>query len=95
MKLAAVEKFLAGAGGDSVVVEFGISNRTVFHKWVALYLAHGVEGLNPKPKGRKPGSKPKVAETDQQKISRLEFEVEALKKLEALVASEQRQARKR
>ncbi|MEG0363522.1 MAG: helix-turn-helix domain-containing protein, partial [Aurantimicrobium sp.] len=37
LKIAAVEKFLAGTPKQDVLVEFEISTRAVFDKWVVLY----------------------------------------------------------
>lgn len=95
LKVAAVEKFLAGTTKPEILVEFDITAMGLFNKWVAIYRQQGPEGLRPKAKGRKPSNNAGGVETDTQKIARLEFEVEALKKLQALVASEQQRARKR
>jgi transposase len=54
LKLAAVEKFLAGTPKTDIVLEFGISARSLFDKWVAAYRKDGPSGLVPKPRGRKP-----------------------------------------
>lgn len=95
-KVAAVEKFLAGIPVPEVIDFYGIANRGLFNKWVALYRKAGPEGLKPKPKGRpKSVNIPLDQETLEQKVARLEFENEALKKLNALVALEQRRISKR
>lgn len=86
LKLAAVEKFLAGTPKSDIIAEFGISTRAVFDKWVAAYRKDGPEGLAPKPKGRKPlvvGQ-----ESLEAKVYRLEIENALLKKFHALVAKE-------
>ena len=90
LKLAAVEKFLAGTPKTEIILEFEISTRAVFNRWVFAYRKDGAKGLVAKPKGRKP----LVAgqESLEQKIYRLEMENALLKKFQALMAKE-RQAR--
>ena len=87
LKLEAVEKFLAGTPKSKIILEFGISTRALFDKWVVIYRKDGAEGLVAKPKGRKP----LVAgqESLEQKIYRLEMENALLKKFQALMAKEQ------
>lgn len=84
VKLAAVEKFLAGAVKPDVMLEFNISTRAMLNKWLAIYRDHGAEGLIAKPKGRPKRPKDQLPETDAEKIHRLEFENAVLKKLIAL-----------
>lgn len=86
LKVAAVEKFLAGTSKTDIVLEFGISARSLFDKWVAAYRKDGPSGLAPKPKGRKPS----VVGTEslEAKVYRLEMENALLKKFQALVAEE-------
>lgn len=86
LKQAAVEKFLAGTPKADVILEFGISTRAVFDKWVAAYRKDGPSGLAPKPKGRKPSVVGK--ESLEAKVYRLEMENALLKKFQALVAEE-------
>jgi transposase len=69
------------------MAEFEITSRAMVNKWVAAYLVSGPEGLKPKPRGRPP--KKVGVETLEQKVARLEFENEALKKLQALVDLQQ------
>lgn len=90
LKVAAVEKFLAGTPKTEIILEFEISTRAVFNKWVFAYRKDGAKGLVAKAKGRKP----LVAgqESLEQKIYRLEMENALLKKFQALMAKE-RQAR--
>lgn len=86
LKVAAVEKFLAGTSKTEIILEFGISTRSVFDRWVAAYRKDGPAGLVAKPKGRKPlviGE-----ESLEQKVYRLEMENALLKKFQALVAEE-------
>lgn len=82
VKVAAVEKYLAGASTTEVVAEFEIPNRGLFDKWVAIYRRDGAEGLEPKPVGRKP--KVDRAETLEEENARLRLENAVLKKLNAL-----------
>lgn len=89
VKLAAVEKFLAGAVKTEVMAEFNITTRAMLNKWVAVYRDQGVEGLNPKPKGRPKKNTNPALETDSEKIFRLEMEVAVLKKLIALESQEE------
>lgn len=84
VKVAAVEKFLAGATKAEVLTEFGISGRGLFNKWVAIYRLQGAAGLEPKRAGRKArGDKP---ETLEEEVARLRLENAVLKKLNALAA---------
>ena len=84
LKLAAVEKFLAGASKSSVVQEFQISTYNIFNRWVVAYRNEGPEGLKPKPKGRRKRNLLAMPETDAEKIYRLEMENAVLKKFLAL-----------
>lgn len=93
VKVAAVERFLAGSSTADVVLEFEISTRSLLDKWVAIYRAQGAEGLRPKRKGRVP--KDPNVETLEQKVARLEMENLVLKKLNALVAADQRRTGKK
>lgn len=86
LKVAAVEKFLSGTSKTDIVLEFGISARSLFDKWVATYRKDGPSGLAPKPKGRKPSVVGK--ESLEAKVHRLEMENALLKKFQALVAEE-------
>jgi transposase-like protein len=87
VKLAAVLKHLEGVPLPVVMTEFGITTRAMANKWVAAYRVSGPDGLKPKPRGRPP--KHAGVETLEQKVARLEFENEALKKLQALVDLQQ------
>ena len=86
LKLAAVEKFLAGTPKADIIFEFGITTRAIFDRWVAAYRKDGPSGLVAKPKGRKPSVVGE--ETLEQKVYRLEMENALLKKFQALVAKE-------
>jgi transposase-like protein len=87
LKVAAVEKFLAGTPKSQILLEYEISTRSLFNKWVAAYRKDGPEGLVAKTKGPKPS----VVGTEslEQKIYRLEMENALLKKFQALMAKEQ------
>jgi transposase-like protein len=93
VKVAAVERFLAGMSTSDVVLEYEISTRSLLDKWVAIYRAQGAQGLQPKLRGRIP--KDRSAETLEQKVKRLEMENTALKKLQALVTADQRRTGKK
>lgn len=87
LKVAAVEKFLAGTPKPEILLEFGISTRALFNKWVLTYRTDGPEGLSPKLRGRRPtgiGS-----ESLEQKVHRLEMENALLKKFQALMIEDQ------
>ena len=88
LKVAAVERFLSGVPKPDVLVEFGISNRSLFNKWVARYRASGPDGLVAQTRGPKPKSTVKASVSDAEKIRLLEMEVEVLKKYNALLAEE-------
>lgn len=89
VKVAAVQKFLAGTMKAEILAEFDITSRSLFNKWVAAYRQHGVEGLRPKAKGRPKKNPDPNSESDAEKIFRLEMEVEVLKKLIALRSEEE------
>lgn len=89
MKLAAIEKFLAGTTKAEVIDEFGISTRSLFNKWLATYRSEGAQSLAKKPKGRPKRSVDQSPETLEQKVYRLEMENAVLKKFHALMAKEE------
>lgn len=95
LKLAAVQRFLAGTPNPQVCLEFEIPGQSILRRWVRDYRAAGPDGLKPKPKGRPRKDDSVRPETQEEKIARLEFEIEALKKLQALVALERRRKPKR
>ena len=86
LKVAAVEKYLAGTPKSEIIAEFAISTRALFNKWVAAYRKDGASGLVAKAKGRKP-SVPGT-ESLEAKLYRLEMENAILKKFHALMAKE-------
>ena len=88
VKVAAVEKFLAGASKTDVVAEFEISNRGMLTKWISAYREGGPEVFSTKAKGRpRKDSRP---ETLEQRLAFLEMENEILKKWVALAQEEDR-----
>jgi transposase-like protein len=89
VKLAAVERVLTGVSKSEVIVEFGISNRSLLNKWLVLYRLDGAKGLVGKPKGRPKRSVDLSPETLEQKVYRLEMENAVLKKFHALMAKEE------
>jgi transposase-like protein len=52
VKLALVQRFLAGETGPELAIEAGLSSRQLLQKWVKAYRLEGEDGLRPKPKGR-------------------------------------------
>ena len=87
LKVAAVEKFLAGTPKTDIVAEFGISARSLFERWVTAYRKDGPAGLAPKPRGRRPSVVGQ--ESLEQKVQRLEMENALLKKFQALMAEDE------
>lgn len=78
-KLAAVKEVLSGASTGSVTVEFEITNRSMLNKWIKKYREGGPDALKSSVKGRPRGDGSVRQETQEEKIARLEFEIEALK----------------
>lgn len=95
LKVAAVEKFLAGTSKSDVLLEFGISQRSVFNKWVAAYRKDGPMGLASKAKGRKPVERDPAHQSLEERVRFLEMENEVLKKLHALMDQDQTLKKKR
>jgi len=52
VKLALVQRFLAGETGQDLAVEAGLSSRQQLQKWVRDYRLEGEDGLRPKGNGR-------------------------------------------
>ena len=95
LKVAAVEKLLAGNSKVNVLAEFGITNRGVLNKWVADYRAEGVLGLVDKPRGRKPRGKAPASQSLEERIYHLEMENAVLKKFHALMDEQKALNKKR
>lgn len=54
VKLAVVQRALAGELKSALAQEFGLSSPKIIAAWVRRYRAEGEDGLRPKPKGRPP-----------------------------------------
>lgn len=52
VKLALVQRFLAGESGQELAVEAGLSSRQQLQRWVRIYRLEGEDGLRPKRTGR-------------------------------------------
>jgi transposase len=79
-------------------IQFGISGSSTVWQWEQRYLEKGIEGLEGKQKGRKPGTpKPKPPKTREEELLEenlyLRAENEYLKKLNALVAEREKRER--
>jgi transposase len=94
LKLALVERFIAGEKAQELAAEAGLSSSGLLKNWAAAYRRDGADALRPKPKpGRTPGSAP-AAEPELERLRRenelLRAEVAYLGKLRALRAQERR-----
>ncbi|OOS26861.1 helix-turn-helix domain-containing protein [Moraxella pluranimalium] len=56
-KHTAVLQLLAGQSIRTLAIELNISNHGLLCQWLKAYQTHGIMGLTPKPKGRRPMSK--------------------------------------
>ena len=95
LKVAAVEKFLAGKAKADVLAECGITSRAVLKKWVSAYRADGVLGLADKPRGRKPRGKDPSSQSLEERIYHLGMENAVLKKFHALMDEQKALNKKR
>lgn len=96
IKLEVINRHLSGESKKSLAVEYNIK-RAMIDQWLKRYEENGYNGLKDKPKGRPTAVKKKkiedesLTETERlikqkdERILELEAEVEALKKLRALV----------
>ena len=81
--------------------QFGVSDHHLVSSWERIYLTEGAEGLYVERRGRRSteraaGKMPKKVEEDLlAEVQRLRAENAYLKKLQALVQEEERQARRR
>ena len=87
-----------GISSEAAAVQFGITGVATVRGWERSYMENGIEGLQPKKKGRRPKvPKPKVPVTPYEQLlaenEYLRAENEYLKKLNALVA--EREAREK
>ena len=94
LKLALVERFIAGETAQDLAAEAGLSSSGLLKNWAAAYRRDGVDALRPKPRGRPrtPGSPPAEPELERllRENERLRAEVAYLGKLRALRAQERR-----
>jgi transposase len=87
-----------GISSEAAAVQFGITGAATVRGWERRYMENGIEGLQPKKKGRRRRApKPKVPLTPYEQLlaenEYLRAENEYLKKLNALVA--EREAREK
>lgn len=96
LKLALVERFIAGETAQDLAAEAGLSSSGLLKNWAAAYRREGADSLRPKPKGRpKAPDAPPPAELPElerlrRENERLRAEVAYLGKLRALRAQERR-----
>jgi transposase-like protein len=96
VKLALVERFLAGETAPDLAAEAGLSSALLLNSWVRAYRREGADALRPKPKGRpRKADSPPAAEVSElerlrRENERLRAEVAYLGKLRALRAQKQR-----
>lgn len=95
IKLEIIQKLNIGYSINQLMVEYTVTD-TQIHKWVSQFEELGYDGLKNKKKGRPPSMKKELKQIDpndkdallkakDERIRELECEVEALKKLRALV----------
>lgn len=105
LKLALVERFIAGETAQALAAEAGLSSSGLLKNWAAAYRREGADALRPKPKPRpgkpesppppttepEPGTAPELElERLRRENERLRAEVAYLGKLRALRAQERR-----
>lgn len=92
VKLAVVQRFLAGEAKTDLAQEFGLASPKTVMRWVRAYERAGEDGLHPKQQGRPPGARRDEPELErvQRENLYLRAEVAYLKKLQALRAQKQR-----
>lgn len=104
-KLEIVQKFNEGCSINQLMIEYLVTDLQI-KKWVKDYEKLGYDGLQNKKKGRPPAVKKEVKQIDpndkdallkakDERIKELECEVEALKKLRALVQQRSEQQTKK
>lgn len=96
VKLALVERFIAGETSLNLATEAGLSSPLLLQRWVREYRRDGADGLRPKPKGRprSPESPPPPELSELERLrrenERLRAEVAYLGKVRALRAQPRR-----
>ena len=96
LKLAVVERALAGEPKVALAQAFGLSSPQLIAAWLRVYRAEGEDGLRPKPTGRpkRDPAAPVPPESELEQLrrenERLRAEVAYLGKLRALIAAERR-----
>ncbi|CAI3791157.1 helix-turn-helix domain-containing protein [Pseudarthrobacter sp. MM222] len=96
LKLALVERFIAGETAQDLAAEAGLSSSGLLKNWAAAYRREGPDALRPKPKSRprEPDSPPSAELPELERLrrenERLRAEVAYLGKLRALRAQERR-----
>lgn len=93
VKWAVVQGVVAGASKVTLAQEYGVSSLSLIDTWVRSYRSAGVDGLQPRARGR-PIDDRSVPETEVERLQRenerLRAEVAYLGKLRALRATERR-----
>ena len=96
IKLALVQRCIAGETAPDLAVEAGLSSPRLLETWVRAYRLEGADALRPKPKGRprKPDAPPPAELPELERLrrenERLRAEVAYLGKLRALRAQDRR-----
>ena len=94
LKLALVERFIAGETAQDLAAEAGLSSSGLLKNWTAAYRREGADALRPKPKPGRPDSPPPEPEPELERLRRenelLRAKVAYLGKLRALRAQERR-----
>lgn len=79
LKLALVERFIAGETAQDLAAEAGLSSSGLLKNWAAAYRREGADALRPKPAPGRPGSPPQ-AEAEPQAAPEPEAELERLRR---------------
>lgn len=80
VKLALVERFLAGETALALASEAGLSSPMTLQQWVREYRRDGPEGLRPKPRGPRPRPAPKSQALGDVAVPEDESELERLRR---------------